>query len=68
MKQGTKPFNANTTLGEVMKKCERAEEILTGFGMHCFFCPISQQETLEEAAEVHGIDLQLLLEKLNEVN
>ena len=39
-----------------------------GFGMHCFSCPISQMETLEEAAMVHDVDLDFLLEKLNEYN
>lgn len=58
-------FTKDSTLGEVMANCKKAEEILTGFGMHCFYCPMSQQETLEEASEVHGIDLDLLLEMLN---
>lgn len=58
-------FTKDSTLGEVMANCKKAEEILTGFGMHCFYCPMSQQETLEEASEVHGIDLDLLLEILN---
>ena len=58
-------FTKDSTLGEVLQYCKKAEEILTGFGMHCFYCPMSQQETLEEASEVHGIDLQLLLDKLN---
>ena len=58
-------FTKDSTLGEVMANCKKAEEILTGFGMHCFYCPMSQQETLEEASEVHGIDLDLLLDILN---
>ena len=58
-------FTKDSTLGEVMANCKKAEDILTGFGMHCFYCPMSQQETLEEASEVHGIDLDLLLEILN---
>ena len=34
--------------------------------MHCIGCPASQMETLEEACEVHGIDLDEVLKKLNE--
>ncbi|MFR5683768.1 MAG: DUF1858 domain-containing protein, partial [Clostridia bacterium] len=34
-------------------------------GMHCLGCPASQEETLEEACDVHGIDVEELLEKLN---
>lgn len=56
----------NTTIGEALKLCPNAETILQGFGMHCVHCPMSQMETLEEAAQVHDIDLELMLEKLNE--
>ena len=34
-------------------------------GMHCLGCPSSQGETLEEAAFVHGLDPELLVEKIN---
>ena len=41
--------------------------MLTGFGMHCFSCPFSLMETIEQAAEVHGVDVDLMLKKLNEL-
>lgn len=53
------------TLGEVINYNANAGEILMGFGMFCFSCPAAQHETLEEASMVHGIDLDLLLKKLN---
>ena len=56
------------TLAEVLNYRKHATEILLGFGMHCFSCPISQMETLEEASQVHDCDLELLLKKLNEVD
>lgn len=59
-------FNKDSTLGEVLAKNPNAQTILMGFGMHCFGCPMTQMETLEEASEVHGIDLELLLDKVNE--
>ena len=34
-------------------------------GMHCLGCPSAQGETLEEAAMVHGIPVEVLMEKLN---
>ena len=55
-----------TTIGEVLKLNPNAEVILQGFGMHCFHCPMSQMETLEEAAGVHGVDVDLMVKKLNE--
>ena len=56
------------TLAEVLNYRKNAPEVLMGFGMHCFSCPVSQMETLEEAAEVHECDLELLLDKLNKAN
>ena len=38
---------------------------LMEIGMHCLGCPSAQGETLEEAAMVHGIDSDLLVEKIN---
>ena len=49
------------TLAEVLNYKKDASEILMGFGMHCFSCPISQMETLEEASQVHDCDLNFLL-------
>lgn len=56
------------TLKDVIDENDDLTEVLMGFGMHCFSCPMSQMETLEEAAEVHGIDIDLLLKTLNEQN
>lgn len=56
------------TLGEVLEYNDDLADILMGFGMHCFSCPLSQMETLEEASLAHGVDIDLLLQKLNEAN
>ena len=34
-------------------------------GMHCLGCPASRGESIEEACEVHGVDCDELIEKLN---
>ena len=57
-----------TTIGEALILNPNAEVILQGFGMHCVHCPMSQMESLEEASAVHGFDVNMLLEKLNEEN
>jgi len=41
-------------------------DVLFGFGMHCLGCAMAKQETLEQAAEVHGIDLDEMMAALNE--
>ncbi len=40
--------------------------VLMDMGMHCIGCPISQAESLEEGAIVHGIDPDVLINKINE--
>ena len=39
--------------------------ILMQAGMHCIGCPASQGESLEEAALVHGMDADKLVEDIN---
>ena len=53
------------TIGELLEKSPEKADILLEAGMHCLGCPASQAETLEEACEVHGIDIDELIEKLN---
>ncbi len=54
-----------TTIGEILEKAPEKADLLLEAGMHCLGCPASQMETLEEACEVHGIDVNELVEKLN---
>ena len=61
-----KKITKDMTIGEVLELNKNAKTILSGFGMHCFSCPMSQMETLEQAAMVHGVELDLMLNKLNE--
>lgn len=53
------------TIGALLQAAPDVAEILLGIGMHCLGCPCSQGESLEEAAMVHGIDADALVEKIN---
>lgn len=53
------------TIGELLEVAPDKADILLEAGMHCLGCPASQAETLEEACEVHGIDVEELLQELN---
>jgi hybrid cluster-associated redox disulfide protein len=53
------------TIGEVLKINPAYGETLMSFGMGCIGCPASLAETVEEAAMVHGIDVNALIETLN---
>ena len=52
-------------IGELIRKKLETVETLMSFGMGCVGCPSSQMESLEEAAMVHGLDLNKLMEALN---
>ena len=43
------------------------KDTMIGIGMHCLGCPSSQMETIEQAAMVHGIEPQELVDRLNDV-
>ena len=58
-------INKDTKIGEIIENAPEKAELLLEAGMHCLGCPASQAETLEEACEVHGIDAEELVKKLN---
>ena len=61
-----KKITKDLTIEKVLKIDESLADILMGFGMHCIYCPMSLMETLDEAAAVHEIDVDFLVQKLNE--
>lgn len=52
-------------IAEILRVKPEAAEILMAHGMGCIGCPSSQMESLEQAAMVHGMDSDILLEALN---
>ena len=54
-----------TKIGELLEIAPEKAEILLNAGMHCLGCPASQEETIEEACMVHGIDVEDILKELN---
>ena len=54
-----------TMIGELLQIDADVAPILLNIGMHCLGCPSSQMETIEEAAMVHGIDADDLVEEIN---
>ena len=53
------------TIGEVVRTAPEKVATLMEFGMGCVGCPSAQAETIEEAAMVHGLDVNALIEALN---
>ncbi len=51
-------------IGEILRIAPEAAPVLMEMGMHCLGCPSAQGESLEEAALVHGINIDALMEKI----
>ena len=62
---GVKMVNKDMLIGELIAKYPQAAPVLMSIGMHCLGCPSAQAESLGEAAMVHGIDADVLVEKIN---
>ena len=58
-------ISRDMTIAEALSIDTGIIPLLMEAGMHCLGCPASQMETLEEAAAVHGIDIDELMEKIN---
>lgn len=59
-------ISKDMTIGEIIRADQTIIPILMGAGMHCVGCPSAQGETLEEAAMVHGMDIDALMKAINE--
>ena len=52
-------------INEIIEVNEGIIPILTASGMHCVGCLAAAGETLAEAAMVHDIDVDVLIERIN---
>ncbi|MCR5790734.1 MAG: DUF1858 domain-containing protein [Lachnospiraceae bacterium] len=53
------------TIGELLRTTPEVAPLLMEAGMHCLGCPASLGESLEEAAMVHGLDVDDLMNAIN---
>ncbi|NLN55726.1 MAG: DUF1858 domain-containing protein [Clostridiales bacterium] len=58
-------FTKDSLIGDVLEERPELARFFFEIGMHCLGCPASRSETIEEACQVHGADVEELLEKLN---
>ena len=52
------------TIGEILRANPDVAPVLMEAGMHCLGCPSAQGESLEEAAMVHGMDIDALMDSI----
>ncbi len=55
----------DTIIGDILDAAPETAPHFLEIGMHCLGCPASRGETLAEACEVHGVDADAFLAKLN---
>ena len=55
----------DTIIDEILKADQDTAPYFLEIGMHCLGCSASRGETLEQACDVHGTDVDDLVEKLN---
>ncbi len=59
-------INEKMLVGDILSAHPEVISTLLEVGMHCIGCPASQGESLEAACMVHGLDPQMVTEKVNE--
>ena len=61
-----KKITKEMTFGEVLSKYPQTVETFFRYGMHCFGCHIAVEETIEQGAYAHGVDIDELIKDLNQ--
>ena len=61
-----KMITKDALIGELLRMDVGIAPILMASGMHCVGCPSAQMESLEEAAMVHMMDCDQLVDRINE--
>ena len=61
-------FTKEMTIGEILRTKPEIAPVLMNAGMHCLGCPSAQGESLEEAAMVHGMDIDALMQEIAELD
>ena len=60
-----KQIEKDTIIGDILDADPTTAQYFFEMGMHCLGCPASRGESVAEACEVHGVDVEEILEKLN---
>ena len=60
-----KEITKDMVIGDILDADGGTAVFFFEMGMHCVGCPSSSGESLEEAAQVHGFDVDILVARLN---
>ena len=56
----------STIIGDILDFDRDTGVYFLEIGMHCLGCPSARGESIEQACEVHGVDCDELIAKINE--
>lgn len=57
-------LSKDSIVGEILRTNPMAGDVLMMMGLSCTGCPMAQRETLEQACQGHGVDLDKTLAAL----
>ena len=52
-------------IGEILEMDVDTAPFFFEIGMHCLGCPRARGESLEDACAVHGVDVDVMVDKIN---
>ena len=55
----------DTIIRDILDNAPQTAPRFMAIGMHCLGCPSARGETLEQACEVHGVNTDELVAKIN---
>ena len=53
------------TIAEVLTRSPQTATVFLNVGMDCLDCPSARAESIEDAADAHGVDVEDLVHQLN---
>lgn len=61
-----KEITKDMLIGDILDEEPGTAMFFFEMGMHCLGCPASRGESVEEACEVHGVDCDAIVARINE--
>ena len=52
-------------IGDILDAAPSTAPFFLEMGMHCLGCPSARGESIADACEVHDVDVNVLIEKIN---
>ena len=55
----------DTVIGDILDAAPSTAPFFLEMGMHCLGCPSARGESIADACEVHDVDVNVLIDKIN---